>query len=365
MPVTSSTETLTIQSGQGAYPVHFHSTVADLVVDSATASNAVVLADAHVAEVYGDALEPLLGKYPCYQAPALESEKTWAGVERMLLFLQKNGCNKGSKLIVVGGGIMQDIATFSTHVYYRGIPFEYVPTTLLSMADSCIGAKCGINFGSFKNQLGVFHSPCTVRICHRFLDTLSDAEVVSGYGEIIKLALTGSEQDYEQTEHAVDSAGFRCPELPALINMSLGVKKVVIEEDEYEIDLRRILNYGHTFGHALEAITTYAVPHGVGVAWGLDLANYISWRKGMLSEQWFQRIHGFLERHYTLPAAARVSADDLIAASRRDKKNIGSRLTMILLEKPGALKVVYMDYDDKLRTWINEYFELSHAFYRD
>jgi len=365
MPVTASTETLTIQSGHGAYPVHFHSTVTDLVANLVTAPNAVVLADAHVAEVYGDTLAPLLSQYPCHLAPALETEKTWVGVERMLLFLQKNGCNKGSKLIVVGGGIMQDIATFSTHVYYRGIPFEFVPTTLLSMADSCIGAKCGINFGSFKNQLGAFHSPCAVRICHRFLDTLSDAEIVSGYGEIIKLALTGSEEAYEQTERAVNSGGFRCRELPDLINMSLGAKKVVIEEDEYEIDLRRILNYGHTFGHALEAITTYTVPHGVGVAWVLDLANYISWRKGMLSERWFQRIHGFLTRHYQLPPEARVPADDLIAASRRDKKNIGSRLTMILLEKPGALKVVYLDYDDKLRTWINGFFELSNAFYRD
>jgi len=294
MPVSASNETLTIQSGQGAYPVLFYDTVADLAADSAMAPNAVVLADANVAEVYQVALAPLLGKYPCYLAPALETEKTWAGVERMLTFLQKNGCNKSSKLIVVGGGIMQDIATFSTHVYYRGISFEYVPTTLLSMADSCIGAKCGINFSNFKNQLGVFHSPCAIRICHRFLDTLSDTDIASGYGEIIKLALTGSEEAYEQTERAVGSGGFRCLELSDLISMSLRVKKIVIEKDEYEIDLRRILNYGHTFGHALEAITSYAVPHGVGVAWGLDLANYISWRKGMLSEQWFQQSTCFL-----------------------------------------------------------------------
>ncbi len=364
MSMTSATtRELTIQSGQGPYAAAVYDSVAHIARDLAPLKKAVAMVDANVSALYAAALAPLRDAMPYHTVPALESEKTMAGVERMLQFLQDHECNRETVIVAVGGGIIQDIATFSSHLYYRGIGFIFVPTTLLSMADSCIGAKCGINFGPFKNQLGVFHAPRRVAICHAFLDTLSDTEVVSGYGEIVKLALTGSEDSFTEVERAVRQGGFRNQRLPDLILMSLAIKKDVIEADEYESDLRRILNYGHTFGHALEAVTSHAVPHGVAVAWGLDLANFLACRHRRLPECTFERVHDFIATHFATPMSRPVKPADLIAASRRDKKNTGGKLTMVLLERPGKLVIDQLEYDSRLEREIAEFLELNHAFF--
>jgi 3-dehydroquinate synthase len=363
MPITNITEELQIQSGQGAYPARFHESVAAVVAQLAGSAKAAVIVDANVDALYASSLAPLKSAFPYRTVPALETEKTLAGVERTLQFLQDHKANKETRLIAIGGGIIQDIATFSSHLYYRCIPFVFVPTTLLSMADSCIGAKCGINFGQFKNQLGVFQSPESVEICEAFLGTLSDTDIASGYGEIVKLALTGSAELYSRVERAVTLGGFRNPELTDLIAASLAVKKEVIEADEYERDLRRILNYGHTFGHALEAITGHAVPHGIAVAWGMDLANFISCRRGKLARAEFERMHRFLARYFAMPMDRPVTAAALIEASRRDKKNVRGKLTMALLERPGRLVIDYVDYDSALEASVTEFLELNHAFF--
>jgi 3-dehydroquinate synthase len=363
MPITKATEDLTIQSGQGEYQARFHDSVAAAIAPLTKVAKAAVIVDANVDALYSAELAPLKALFPYRAVPALESEKTLAGVERTLQFLQDHNGNKETRLIAIGGGIIQDIATFSSHLYYRGIPFIFVPTTLLSMADSCIGAKCGINFGRFKNQLGVFQSPESVEVCEEFLGTLSDADVASGYGEIVKLALTGSDELYTRVERAVRAGGFRNAQLTELIVASLRVKKEVIELDEYEHDLRRILNYGHTFGHALESITHHAVPHGIAVAWGIDLANFIACRRGMLSQGTFERVHAFVSAHFAMPMDQPVTAAALIEASRRDKKNVRGKLTMALLVRPGGLVIDYVDYDSALESAVSEFLELNHAFF--
>jgi 3-dehydroquinate synthase len=363
MSITNITEDLTIQSGQGAYRARFHQSIAGAIAPLARVPKGAVIVDANVDALYSADLAPLKNALPYRTVPALETEKTLAGVERTLHFLQDHKGNKETRLIAIGGGIIQDIATFSSHLYYRGIPFIFLPTTLLSMADSCIGAKCGINFGRFKNQLGVFQSPESVEICETFLATLSDGDIASGYGEIVKLALTGSEELYARVERAVSMGGFRNPESPEIIAASLAVKKEVIEEDEYERDLRRILNYGHTFGHALESITGHAVPHGIAVAWGMDLANFIAWRRGQLAAAVFERVHKFLAAHFTMPMDRPITAAALIEASRRDKKNVRGKLTMALLERPGRLVIEYVDYDSALEAAVGQFLELNHAFF--
>jgi 3-dehydroquinate synthase len=356
LPIADS---IRIRSGSGDYDVLFASDLASIAEGLSTMDKAVVVIDQTVHDLYRERMRDLLDRYPCYPLPATEEEKTLQGVERLLGFLQERQCGKESTLVVVGGGITQDIATISAHIYYRGIRFAFVPTTLLSMADSCIGAKCGINLHGFKNQIGVFHSPSRVVVCTRFLDTLSAIDVVSGYGEIVKLALTGSLADFEDLERTVDREGLRGESLPRLISMALRVKQAVIEEDEYEKDLRRILNYGHTFGHALESVTRHAVSHGVAVAWGLDLVNYIAVARGLLGQAHFDRIHAFVRRHFSPHMSSVPDLDDLIAATRRDKKNRAGRLTLILLEEPGRLKVHYLDYDASLRETVAAYLRLA------
>jgi 3-dehydroquinate synthase len=194
-----------------------------------------------------------------------------------------------------------------------------------------------------------------VLIALDFLETLSDREVQSGYGEIIKLTLTGSSEDFDALTESVNAGGLRNERLAELVHRSLRVKQRVIEEDEYELDLRRILNYGHTFGHALEALTTHEIPHGTAVAWGCDLVNFIARERGLLSADDYTRIHAFLERHWRFELSRPVDVDALIDGTRRDKKVVDGKLTLILLAGPGDLRIVKTDFDDRLREEVSRY----------
>jgi 3-dehydroquinate synthase len=353
--MTATLEPLTIRSGQGDYPVSFPASVAAAVGELEAGDQTFFLVDEHVADLYSDQLGELLASRPTHRVPASEDEKTLEGVGRFLTFLQDNNATKQAEIVAIGGGIVQDIATFAAHLYYRGIRWAFLPTTLLAMCDSSIGAKCGINLNRFKNQLGVFQSPSRVVIALDFLDTLADADVQSGYGEIVKLLLTGSREDFDILVDAVDGGGLRNDRLAELIQRSLRVKQGVIEEDEYEGDLRRILNYGHTFGHALEALTEHAIPHGTAVAWGCDIINFISRERGLLEPADYDRIHGFIERHWSFPMDRQVSASELIDGTRRDKKVVDGQLTLILLAEPGDLRIVKTAFDDRLADEVTRY----------
>jgi 3-dehydroquinate synthase len=353
--MTATLEPLTIRSGQGDYRVEFPASVADAAAAVAGNDRAFFLVDEHVASLYADQLGDLLAARPTHRVPATEDEKTLEGVGRFLTFLQENNATKQAEIVAIGGGIVQDIATFAAHLYYRGIKWTFLPTTLLAMCDSSIGAKCGINLNRFKNQLGVFQSPARVVIAEQFLETLADADVQSGYGEIVKLALTGSREDFDFLVEAVDGGGLRNEHLSELIQRSLRVKQGVIEEDEYEGDLRRILNYGHTFGHALEALTDHAIPHGTAVAWGCDLINFLSRERGLLAPEDYDRIHGFIARHWTFPLDQDIDAAALIDGTRRDKKVVDGQLTLILLAEPGDLRIVKTAFDDRLADEVGRY----------
>ncbi len=362
MPMTSpSLPGLSIRSGQGDYQVDFPADLTQLLAQLESFTKVVVLVDENVAKIYGSQLSPLLERSPWMSIPATEDEKTLRGVQRVLDFLQQNNATKQTVVIALGGGVIQDIATFSAHLYYRGLRWVYVPTTLLGMCDSCIGAKCGINLNNFKNQLGVFHSPHWVLICLPFLETLSDTEIVSGYGEILKLLLTGSTEQFALLREFVDAGGLRNPQLSRLIYESLKVKKEIIEEDEYELNLRRILNYGHTFGHALEAITHHGIPHGKAVAWGMDLVNYIAVERGILDRAEYDSIHAFIQKHFAHRLTRPVSAVELIEGSRRDKKVVDGKVNLILLRTAGELKITPTTYDAQLQDEVERYLAEKHV----
>jgi 3-dehydroquinate synthase len=346
---------LLIKSGQADYEVEFRDDVSELTNFLKATPKAVLLVDKKVAQLYSAPLSALTGSLPTLVVPATEEEKTLDGVTRALTFLQQHDCNKQSVVIAIGGGILQDIVAFAAHVYYRGLKWHFVPTTLLSMADSCIGAKSSINFNGFKNQLGSFHSPARVYICDQFVRTLSDDDVRSGYGEIFKLFLIGSRDLFGRLKKAVAQDGFRNPSLPDFIYESLRVKQVIIEVDEYETGPRRILNYGHTFGHALEGLTHYEVPHGLAVVWGLDLVNWLAYRAGLLSREDFDDIHEFAARYFSRDLSRPVTATELIQATRRDKKVADGKINLALLERPGTLKIVPTTYDAALETAVSEY----------
>jgi len=303
-----------------------------------------------------------LKNFPVHFAPALESEKTLAGVERFLGFLQKENATKKSKILAIGGGVIQDIATFTAHIYYRGISWIYVPTTLLSMADSCIGAKCGINLNTFKNQLGFFQSPQRVMISEKFLSTLSTSDLRSGYGEILKLFLIDGEEAFLTLKTEIDKHGFCNAMLSVFIKKSLQIKKNIIEQDEYESDLRRILNYGHTFCHSLETITHHAVSHGLAVAWGVDIANYVSMKKGFLSEFHYRMIHDFIAKYFHSELPCSFSVVDLINGMKRDKKAVSGNINLILLRQPGDPRIVMTPFDTELEIIMRNYVNSENIF---
>ena len=346
---------LPIASGQGEYRVDFFDAIPELLAELEAEKGAMIICDGRIADLYRERLQRLFSVHPVHLVAATEDEKTFEGAKRFLDFLQINNAVKQTLVIAIGGGIIQDIATIATLLYFRGLRWVFVPTTLLAMCDSSIGAKSGINLNGFKNQLGAFNAPRRILIAMRFLDTLAEADICSGYGEILKLLLTGSREQYERLEQAVDTGGWRNPHLEGLIYESLLVKKGVIEVDEYERDLRRILNYGHTFGHALESLTDHGLPHGTAVAWGIDLVNWIAMRRGLLSAGDYARIHAFIARHWTCRVAKPFDADGLIQGTRRDKKVHDGKLTLIILERPGSLRVVPVAFDSELRQQVGDY----------
>lgn len=347
---------LTVRSGQGDYNVRFHGSPR-AALEASLVGAVGVIADAHVLEVYRTDFSDLLEGVSVLEIGATEETKTLEGVATACSWLLSLRANQTSRVVALGGGVIQDVATFAAHIYHRGVRWDFVPTTLLAMSDSCIGAKCGINHDGFKNQLGVFQSPGAIEIATGFLDTLDDVELRSGYGEVFKLCLTHGADAFTRLEQAL-SEGLRNDDLFALTRMSLEAKKFVIEEDEYEGDLRRILNYGHTFGHALEAVSHNAIPHGLAVIWGCDLVNFIALTRGLLSEDDYMSIHrvAALLLAGTDPVPA-FTAAQLVDAARTDKKAVGTRVNLALLFSPGDLRVVQMDFDEEIAPIITAYLE--------
>ncbi len=355
MPIEQATTspTLSIHSGQGDYDVISCESLAS-VASLAHEPNAMAIIDENVLAIYPSLLE-MFGADRIHTLSATEDEKTLQGVERACQFLQHKMASKQSHLVVIGGGITQDVGTFVSHIYYRGIPFTFVPTTLLAMADSCIGAKCAVNLGDFKNQLGFFQSPKRVMVWSGFLESLSPEDVRSGFGEIVKLAIISGPRDFEWLESRLSSVGFSLESVDQAIFRSLETKKSVIEKDEYEANLRKTLNYGHTFGHALESLTHREVPHGLAVAWGIDVANYVAMRLGILESTLFERIHSVLAQHFTVQVREPYNAAELIAAMHRDKKASSGKVTLILPEQLGNLRLVPHDLDSTLESYVAAY----------
>lgn len=353
---------MTIRSLQGDYAVHFEDSIEGAVGRVLKGRpSAVLLADRQVAKIYGQPLAPLLEGVPALLLDATEEEKTLTGVTKAVHWLQEQGATRQTVVIALGGGILQDVAAFSSHIYYRGIRWVFIPTTLLSMGDSCIGAKCGINLREFKNQLGVFHSPSEVVVCAKFLASLGDPAFLSGCGEMVRLMLTGPRRYFEEFQDAARTVGLHRMDLPKFIVRSLEVKKGIIEIDEHEEDLRRILNFGHTFGHALEALTEYEVPHGLAVVWGLDLVNYIASRRGILDPDLFASIHEFIREHFAFRLTRGIDARELIEYAKRDKKVADGQIHLVVMEAPGRLKIIKTPFDEALLECVSEFIAGPHA----
>jgi 3-dehydroquinate synthase len=350
-------EPLLIQSSRGPYTVHFEDDLAALASRLGSRSNVLIVLDETVAASFAKKLEPLLSKRPWISIRATEEEKTLGGCEKILEALVKNNANRDTRIIAIGGGIIQDLVTLCAHLYFRGIEWVYLPTTMLAMADSCVGAKASINFQGFKNQLGVFHSPAEVHVCPDFLSTLPEEQLRSGYGEAFKLHFVSSPRRFFDLAEKVQSEGWNNPSLASIIRESLEIKKGYIEADEFDQGIRRHLNYGHTFGHALESITDHGIPHGLAICWGMDLINYLSLTLGRIDEALFGAVHARLRQFFSWKLRTPIALEPLLLATKRDKKSTNGQLSLVMPGAAGALEIVRQDYTGTLSESIQTYLQ--------
>ncbi len=318
-----------------------------------------LLIDKRVLDLHFQGLK--IDKKRMFSAEATEEFKSLSGgFVPVLDWLADLGLTKSDTLIVVGGGIMQDMGAFAGCVFKRGIPWVFFPTTVLSMCDSCIGGKSGINHGKFKNQIALFSAPRKVVVNPQFLKTLSQDDVASGLGEAMKLHITGGgffwKRWMQEFQVAPDDT-IDTTKLRELIWGSLLIKRAVIERDEFELDLRRSLNYGHTLGHAIESLSGFEIPHGKAVAFGMAIVNRLSVNRKFLDSklheellQTFRRLAG----KKAIEILKRLNMQDLVSVLSRDKKNDGSFLNLVLIADFGKTFFLKIQNDAKLTQEIQE-----------
>jgi 3-dehydroquinate synthase len=319
---------LVIRSHKGPYAVHFSD---NLLTDCSRLldGQAHFLVDANVARLYAEQLRTVLQNPNAQIIEATEDNKSIQRVIPVIEQLVENRMRREHTLVAIGGGIIQDITCFIATTYLRGVPWRFVPTTLLAQADSCIGSKSSINLGPTKNVLGTFNPPKEVFLCTALLDTLDIKDIYSGIGEIIKVHVIDGAASFDRLAADYDAMLAERPVLLEYIRRSLLIKQRFIELDEFDQGVRNFFNYGHSFGHAIESATSFGMPHGVAVAMGMDIANRIAVLRGLLPEFHYRRMHGVLRKTYAAFSATPIPFESMRSALMKDKKNTSTRLVLI------------------------------------
>ena len=340
-----------------------HSSIHDYSVDFIDDTKAILLSiledgdilivDNKILELYPDIFMNLNNKI--INVSAKEEEKSYEGLVPIISNLIENGFKKNHKLIGIGGGITQDITAFISSIMYRGVQWILFPTTLLAQGDSCIGSKTSINFGQYKNQVGGFYPPNKIFLNVEFLKSLSIADIQSGLGEMCHYFIVSSYEDFIFFKDSYSDALKDSNVLKKIIIRSLEIKKSYIEIDEFDQNERQIFNYGHSFGHAIETLTNYKIPHGIAVSFGMDIANFVSIKMGFLEPEIRNEIRDLLERIWGDYSIQNINSHKLCAALSKDKKNVGRQLRLILCKGYGNVFKTPVDNDEKLQKWLEEY----------
>jgi 3-dehydroquinate synthase len=316
-----------------------------------------IIIDNKVKRLYADSLIKILIEYKFIAIDANEIQKSYQGIMPVIQNLIENGFKKNHRLVAIGGGITQDVTAFISSIMYRGVDWIFYPTTLLAQGDSCIGSKTSINFGEFKNQVGGFYPPNKILIYPPFIDTLNDAELKSGIGEMLHYFIVSGRKDFEMYRNLFQKAYTDKEAMAAIIARSLEIKKGYIEVDEFDKNVRQVFNYGHSFGHAIESLTQYQVPHGIRVSFGMDIANFVSMKLGFISEEIRNEIRKVTETIWVGYNIKNINIQLFINALSKDKKNVGTKLGLILNKGYGNIFKHVMDADEQFVLWMEEYFQ--------
>lgn len=348
-----------IRSKSHDYHVLFLSGIAEAVALHRGAPSTFWLMDPNVETAFPDVFAGLLEDAFTVRVQATEENKSYEAIAPLFLEFLARGMRRDSTLVVVGGGILQDIGCFIASTFARGIKWELIPTTLLSQVDSCIGSKSSVNIGKYKNQLGTFYSPHRILLAEDATSTLSLKEIHSGIGELTKFLLLESETDFERFVAEVRGREMERQWILPWTRRALEIKKAYIEEDEFDRGRRNLLNYGHTFGHAFESATRYELPHGIAVLLGMLTATSVSVSLGMAEPRYLHKIreglYPWIRPYWMLLAQA--PRQPIFDALKRDKKNTAKGINCILTRGFGNMERIPLDLESVLIPELNRFID--------
>ena len=279
-----------------------------------------------------------------------EEIKTLDTVQEIYARLLSIQADRSAFIVGVGGGIVCDIAGFAASTFLRGVRFGFVATSLLAQVDASVGGKNGVNFEGYKNMVGLFHQPEFVICDPESLKTLPAREISCGLAEIVKHGAIADADLFAYLEqNAEDILALDSRAIQKLVRASVRIKSAIVSRDETEKGERRLLNFGHTFGHAIEKVT--GVSHGEAVSMGMVIASALSVKKGLLSTQEYQRLQAVL-KNLKLPTRREAEPQKILDAIGRDKKRAGDRIHFVLLNGIGNARVAQITLEE-LRDTLN------------
>lgn len=343
-----------IKSYRGLYNVQFISNPFERI--KAYDEKTIFIIDELVESLYAEQFKEALGGLPVLRVKATEENKNFKRMEGYIDQLLEFGIRRDKKLVAIGGGITQDITCFLASTLFRGVFWEFFPTTLLAQADSCIGSKSSINYGNVKNLLGTFCPPNRVHVSVSFLRTLEKKEIQSGIGEMIKVHFLNNYDTFKNLANEFDQIN-EWEVLEKFLYDSLLYKKNFIEIDEFDSGIRNVMNYGHTFGHAIESATHFGVPHGIAVTIGMDMANSFAHKKGWLDDELYQTSKRCLELNYKDYRNVHIERDTFFSAISKDKKNVNGKLALIIPYENNKIEKVLFENNDEFKTFCNDFFQ--------
>jgi len=335
--------TIAVRLGTEAYVITVAdgalATLPEVLAGTCAAARYVVVADATVAALYGEQVRSLASAVaPCdlLAFPAGERHKTREQWQTITDAMAALGVGRDGAVLALGGGVTGDLAGFVAATFRRGIPFVQIPTTVLAMLDSSIGGKTGVDTPHGKNLVGTFHHPRAVVADVRLLRTLPDDHLRAGFAEGLKHGAVADRTHFERLILARDRLLSRDPDtLSELLAASVAIKAGVVEEDAGELGRRAILNFGHTVGHALEAVTAYGVPHGEAVAAGMAVEAALGAALGITAADTPRAVRQALEAFGLPTSVGAAPRTELVAAMQHDKKVRGGTVKFAFLQEIG------------------------------
>lgn len=362
MSLPTFTERVTIHLGERSYPIMVGTGLlgnANTYADVPVGQAALIVTNPTVSALYADQLRSALAtrfrKVHSVELPDGEEHKTWQTLNLIFDALLQHACDRKTVLFALGGGVVGDMTGFAAASFMRGVPFVQVPTTLLAQVDSSVGGKTAINHPLGKNMIGAFYQPLLVVCDLQTLATLPQRELSAGLAEVIKYGPVADMLFFDWIEANMGALLARDPHLLAYaVKRSCEIKAWVVGQDERESGLRAILNFGHTFGHAIEAGLGYGQwLHGEAVGCGMVMAAHLSQRLGLVDQAFVQRLTRLIKAaglpvvgpmlpgvgHTGSSIGAGSSADRYLALMRLDKKAVGGEIKFVLIDRPGGASV--------------------------